>query len=147
MTDPFATYQPTAMAYRAGDFASSTYAHKSGVVLKNKLGDRLTGRELSLTYKLQDNVIVAFYQHYNSNLGTFGEFSLPSNFAGLFKYWCGTSLNEDKTKRQVFTRSAKWRYGEPLQVRTMTRGWTELRVVLIDASFLGPGNEMPFSEI
>ena len=145
MTDPFFTYKPTSMSYMGGDFTNSSYNHKSGIVLKNKLGGRITGRQLSLVYKLQDNIVVDFYEHYNSKLGTFLHFDLPRSFSGLFEKWCGTVLNEDKTKRQLFSRSAKWRYAEPLRVRTMTRGWTELTVVLIDAYFLNA--EMPFFEI
>ena len=145
MSNPFATYQPTAMSYIAGDVASASYGHKSGVVLKTKLGERITGRQLSLVYKLQDNVVVDFYVHYNSNLGTFGQFNLPSNFSGLFEFWCGTALNEDKTQRQLFTQSTKWRYAEPLGVRTMTRGWTELRISLEEAT--KGTEEMPFVSV
>ena len=145
MTDPFFTYKPTSMSYMGGDFANATYNHKSGAVLKTKLSDRISGRQLSLIYKLQDNIVVDFYEHYNSKLGTFLHFDLPSDFSGLFENWCGTALNSDKTKRQVFSKSAKWRYAEPLRVRTLSRGWTELTVVLIDAYFLN--TEMPFSTI
>ena len=146
-TDPFFTYQPTTMGYTGGDFTNATYNHKSGAVLKTRIGERISGRRLSLMYKLQDNQINDFYIHYNSKLGTFLHFDLPKTFEGLFENWCGTVLNEDKTKRQLFSRAAKWRYAEPLRVRTMARGWTELTVVLIDAYFLGPGNEMPFSNL
>ena len=134
MNDPFFMYKPTSMSYTAGDVASASYNHKSGVVLKTKLGERITGRQMSLVYKLQDNQILDFYIHYNSNLGTFRHFNLPSSFFGLFEFWCGTALNEDKTKRQLFTQSTKWHYAEPLKVRTMTRGWTELGVVLMEGS-------------
>lgn len=146
MSDPFFTYQPTAMSYTSGDVASASYNHKSGVVLKTKLGERITGRQLSLVYKLQDNVVVDFYEHYNSNLGTFGRFNLPSNFSGLFEYWCGTALNEDKTKRQLFTQSTKWHYAEPLKVRTIVRGWTELGVVLMEGS-KRDGDTCPFTRV
>lgn len=143
MNDPFFMYKPTSMSYTAGDVASASYEQKSGVVLKTKLGERITGRQLSLMYKLQDNQILDFYIHYNSNLGTFGRFNLPSNFSGLFEFWCGTALSEDKTKRQLFTQSTKWHYAEPLVVRTMTRGWTELKVVLMEGS-KRDGDIMPF---
>jgi hypothetical protein len=132
--NPFFTYQPTAMSYGLGDFANATYSHKSGVVIKNKLSDRLTNRELSLTYRLIDYQLYYFYKHYNDNLGTSGEFNLPNGFAGLFKDWCGTALNDDKTQRQVFSRSTKWRYAQPIQVRTFTRGFSEITVLLIDGS-------------
>ena len=132
--NPFFTYQPTVMSYGVGDFANTTYSHKSGVVLKNKLGDRLRDRQLSLAYRLIDYQLYHFYQHYNDNFGTFGEFNLPNNFSGLFKDWCGTALNDDKTKRQLFSRSTKWRYAQPIEVRTFTRGFSEITVVLIDGS-------------
>lgn len=144
-SNPFFTYQPTSMAYTAGDFTNGVYNHRSGIILKNKLGKRITGRELSLVYKLPDSQLADFYKHYNSKLGTFLHFDLPSNFSGLFENWCGTALNSDKTKRQVFSKSAKWRYAEPLRVRTLTRGRSELTVVLIDATFLD--NEMPSFKI
>lgn len=145
MSDPFKLHRPAAMSYEAGDFANSSYKHKSGVVLKKKFGNQLRGRTLSVTYRLADNIANQFYKHYNDNLGTFGEFTLPSNFQGIFNSFCGTVLNDDKTKRAVFSRETKWRYAKPIEIRTFVRGFCELSIVLTDAA--ERFDEMPFTPV
>lgn len=118
----FPSLTPTGRQFTPGDFPNKKFNSQSGAEVRVLYGSRRVNAVLNLSYtNVTDANVQSFLDDYNSQLGTFRTFTLPSV---VFEGWSGTASTLDAPS------GTKWRYDTEPQVQAVRPGISSVTLSL-----------------
>ena len=118
----YPTQTPTSRSYTPGNWGQKTYNAISGAEIRIRYGNKRFNDRLNLSYQnVTDTEADLFLAHYNSMLGTYKTFSLPS---GVTTGWRGSNYPASQS-------GMKYRYESAPSITSQRPGVSSVSVSLI----------------
>lgn len=118
--------RPTARSFSIGEFPVKNYKSLAGTIVKRSFGNRPTNYTLDVEFNaVNEQVLIAIFDHYHGQQGTTTPFDLPSN---LFEGYTGqfSALMQSPS-----VGSGRWYYAEAPQVTSRLNGLSDISVKFI----------------